>query len=185
MNNSAIKIWRTFLCILVLSAYAGCSSVFPNSMSQPTSSQEILNSFENPQPQQLPVKNVEVTKADGGVVTFKVQVADTMPTRTKGLMFRQEMPEDEGMIFLFDDEHTLSFWMLNTLIPLDIIYIGKDWKVVSIQKNVPPCKSEVSKLRSDPCDTYPSKGNAQYVLEINGGLSDKLGIQEGATVQLQ
>ena len=68
--------------------------------------------------------------------------------------------------------------MKNTLIPLDIIFIDKDWKIVSIQKNAQPCKA-------DPCELFTSGGAAKYVLEINGGLSEKLGIESGAEVTLE
>ena len=111
------------------------------------------------------------------VATFNVQVADSEEERKIGLMFRTQMPADEGMIFLFDGETTLSFWMKNTLIPLDIIYLDKNWKIVSIQKMAQPCKA-------DPCPLYPSVGPAKYVLEINAGLSDKLKIQSGDQVQM-
>jgi len=69
-----------------------------------------------------------------------------------------------------------ALWMKNTLMPLDIIFIDKDWKVVSIQKGAQPCKA-------DPCPLYPSGGPAKYVLEINAGLSDKLNIAPGSIVQ--
>lgn len=140
-------------------------------------SQQTVQNFDIQQPQQLPVKNMMIDTPDGRVA-FKVQVANNDNTRATGLMFRKEMAGDEGMVFLFEKEQPLTFWMKNTLIPLDMVYLDKDWKVISIQKEAQPCKA-------DPCVLYPSRGNAQYVLEINGGLSDKLGIQEGVKVQLQ
>ena len=79
------------------------------------------------------------------------------------------MNENEGMLFVFHDEKPRSFWMKNTYIPLDIIYLNKDKQIVSIAKNAEPL-SETSR---------PSEGEAMYVLEINGGLSDKLGLMKG------
>lgn len=178
MNSAAVKILRTLLCILTLCAYAGCSSISTNSMSQTSTSQEVIKKLDNGKPQNLPMKNLEVTGADGVTFNLRVQVADTMATRVTGLMFRKEMPDDEGMVFLFENTQPLNFWMKNTLIPLDIIYLSEDWEVVSIQKNAQPCKA-------DPCVLYPSSQNSKYVLEINGGLSDKLGIRKGTAVRLQ
>ncbi|MFC1750222.1 signal peptidase I [Pseudomonadota bacterium] len=105
-------------------------------------------------------------------IRFDVEVASTPEERKVGLMFREEMPEERGMLFIFESEMPLSFWMKNTLIPLDMIFIDKDYRVVNIQKDARPCEK-------DPCKTYSSEGNAKYVLEINSGLSNELGIEEG------
>ncbi len=125
--------------------------------------------------QELPMKPLGVLTPTGEQ-GFNVQVADTENERRTGLMMRKSMRPGEGMVFLFDAEQPLSFWMKNTLMPLDIIFIDKDWKVVSIQKGAQPCKA-------DPCPLYPSGGPAKYVLEINAGLSDKLNIAPGSIVQ--
>lgn len=175
------------LCILALFAYAGC--VFNPSPSETlsyiSSSQQVGQNVatqsetqfrDADQAQQLPMKNLSIDAPDG-TVAFRVQVADTEPTRRTGLMFRADMPANEGMIFLFEKQQPLTFWMKNTLIPLDMIFFDEDWKIVSIQKNAQPCKA-------DPCLLYPSEGPAKFVLEINAGLSDKLGIKEGAAAQL-
>ena len=79
------------------------------------------------------------------------------------------MKENQGMLFVFHEEKPRSFWMHNTYIPLDIIYLNKEKDIVSIAKNAEPL-SETSR---------PSEGDAMYVLEINGGLSDKLGLAKG------
>ena len=121
--------------------------------------------------------NLLASQSDVAIANFNVQVADTFATREIGLMFRTDMPANEGMIFLFEKAKSLNFWMKNTLIPLDIIFIDKDWKIFSIQKNVQPCKK-------DPCPDYPSNGIGKYVLEINAGLSDRLGIESGTQVAL-
>ncbi|MFO0781168.1 MAG: signal peptidase I [Candidatus Gracilibacteria bacterium] len=141
------------------------------------SSQEAYDHLQRSEPQDLPQKLLFVEKPDGQKISLRVQVARDSMERTVGLMHRFSMPQDEGMIFLFEDEKPLVFWMKNTFIPLDIIYASADWRVVSIQKNAQPCNVE-------PCPLYPSTQKAQYVLEINGGLSDKLEIQEGTKLQL-
>lgn len=107
-----------------------------------------------------------------GKVTYVVEIADTYETRKNGLMFRTSLAEKHGMLFVFDQSQVLTFWMKNTLIPLDMIFMDRSYKVVHIEKNLPPCKTE-------QCPLYYSGTDAQYVLEANGGEADKLGIKEG------
>jgi uncharacterized membrane protein (UPF0127 family) len=108
---------------------------------------------------------------------FSVEIADDDASRAQGLMFRDELPADHGMLFIFPDERPRSFWMKNTRIPLDIIYIDRDFEIVSISADTPPCRSRYTR-----CPSYPSAGPAQYVLEINGGLAEQLGLQAGDRV---
>lgn len=108
---------------------------------------------------------------------FSVEIADTQEKLALGLMFRDEMAEDHGMIFLFPNEAPRSFWMKNCRISLDILYFNKDLKMVSASLNTPPCRVE-------RCPTYPSKFPAQYVLELNGGTATKLGIGVGDQLSL-
>jgi len=103
---------------------------------------------------------------------FQIEIADSDATRERGLMFRDDMPADHGMLFLFDRPAVQTFWMKNTHIPLDILYFDQNYKMVSAQQRVPPC-------RSDPCPVYPSDGPAQYVLELNAGIASKLGVKPG------
>jgi len=103
---------------------------------------------------------------------FGIEIAETEASRERGLMFRDSMPADHGMLFLFDDQAVRTFWMKNTYIPLDILYFDQNYKLVSVQQRVPPCRSE-------PCAVYPSEGPAQYVLELNAGIADKLGVRPG------
>lgn len=114
----------------------------------------------------------------GGVeiASFDVEIASTAAQHRKGLMYRKNLPKNQGMLFIFEKERPLSFWMKNTLIPLDIIFISKDKKVVSIAFNALPCQK-------DPCPSYYSYKPAQYVVEINGGLAEKFGIKKGAEVK--
>ena len=91
-----------------------------------------------------------------------VEIADEPNERNQGLMFRENLEWDRGMFFVFDDERILSFWMKNTLIPLDMLFIDADFRIVDIKENVPPCKD-------DPCPSYSSEHPAKYVLEVNSG----------------
>jgi uncharacterized protein len=103
---------------------------------------------------------------------FYVEIADTDELRARGLMFRDEMADNRGMLFIFRQEAPRSFWMRNTRIPLDIIYLDRDLRVVSIVHNARPC-------RSQRCPSYPSDGPAMYVLEVNAGQARALGLQRG------
>ncbi|WP_395374071.1 DUF192 domain-containing protein [Marinicella sp. W31] len=115
-----------------------------------------------------------------GDQVFKVELAQTDSQRAQGLMYRESMPQNTGMLFIFDDQQPRSFWMKNTLIPLDIIYFDRNKKLVSIQHNVPPCKNTISR-----CPGYPSTGPAAYVLEINGGLAEKFGFKRGDVLDIR
>ena len=108
---------------------------------------------------------------------FDVEIADTEPARERGLMFRESMPADHGMLFLFDDNAVRTFWMKNCRMPLDILYFDEKYKLVSVQQRVPACRSE-------PCPVYPSEGAAKYVLELNAGVADKLGVKPGDAIKL-
>lgn len=109
--------------------------------------------------------------------TFSVEIADTSEKQALGLMFRDSMPADEGMIFIFPNEAPRSFWMKNTRIPLDIMYFDKNLKLVSISADTPPC-------RVSRCPSYPSVAPAQYVLELNAGMAARLGVGVGDTLTL-
>lgn len=101
----------------------------------------------------------------------KVEIADTEAKRAKGLMFRNHLPQDSGMLFIFQTEATHSFWMANTRIPLDIIWLDRKLKIVDVSKNTPPC-TETGTLTS-LCKAYTPKEKAMYVLEVNGGYTNR------------
>lgn len=103
---------------------------------------------------------------------FSVEIADTREKQALGLMFRDSMPLDHGMLFIFPREAARSFWMKNTRIPLDIMYFDKDLELVSISANTPPC-------RVNRCPSYPSAAPAMYVLELNAGIASGLGVSAG------
>ena len=103
---------------------------------------------------------------------FSVDIADTREKQALGLMFRDSMPADQGMLFIFPGEAQRSFWMKNTRISLDIMYFDKDLKLVSISADTPPCRVRY-------CPSYPSTGPAKYVLELNAGVASELGVGVG------
>ena len=109
---------------------------------------------------------------EAGGQRFFVEIAADDATRAQGLMFRDHMDEDRGMFFLFRREEPRSFWMMNTRIPLDIIYLDRELRIVSIAENARPC-------RRAPCPAYPSRGPAQFVLEVNAGQAAALGLAPG------
>jgi len=104
---------------------------------------------------------------------FSVEIADDDAERSRGLMFRDEMAPDHGMIFIHDAEEPQAYWMKNTHIPLDIFYFDSKRKLVSVSKRVPPC------TLGDQCPPFASAGPALYVLELNAGLADELGVKPG------
>lgn len=102
---------------------------------------------------------------------FEIKIVDTDESRAKGLMFVKNLPNKKGMLFKYEKEGIYTFWMKNTLIPLDMIWIDKNKKVVDIQTAI-PCKEKNDKN----CTRYTPKQKSQYILEINAGLSKKYNI---------
>ncbi|TWI06170.1 hypothetical protein IP90_00434 [Luteimonas cucumeris] len=109
---------------------------------------------------------------------FSVEVADDDAERARGLMFREQMAADRGMLFIHDRQEPLAYWMKNTKIPLDILYFDNDRKLVARQVDVPPCSL------GNNCPNYPSEVPARYVLELNAGQAARLQLQEGAELKL-
>lgn len=101
-----------------------------------------------------------------------VEIAADDASRAHGLMDRTSMPEDHGMLFVFPNSAVQTFWMKDTLIPLDMLFLDTHRRIVTVLQNVSPCKA-------DPCPIYPSTQPARYVLELNGGVAAKLGVREG------
>lgn len=107
-----------------------------------------------------------------GVHKFSVEMAVTEAERAQGLMHRKELPEGQGMLFDFQQEQELGFWMRNTYIPLDMIFIRADGRILRIAENTTPLSEAV----------VPSRGRARAVLEVIGGTARKLGIAPGDEV---
>lgn len=107
---------------------------------------------------------------------FEVEVADEHDERNRGLMFRESLAEGSGMLFVHDAERPLAYWMKNTKIPLDIFYFDASRNLVSVSRGVPPCSL------GDRCPPYPSSGPAMYVLELNAGQANALGVRVGDAI---
>ncbi|MFC6656249.1 DUF192 domain-containing protein [Roseibium salinum] len=103
---------------------------------------------------------------------FVAEIAATSEQRARGLMFREEMAADHGMLFIFEGESNRSFWMKNTPLPLDIIYIDAAGRIVSIAADTTPFSEAV----------IPSGAPARFVLELNAGTAEKIGIERGDQV---
>ncbi len=110
-----------------------------------------------------------------------VQLADTDHRRADGLMFQEELPYDEGMLFIFDNSEKRTFWMSNMLFSLDIIWIDSQRNVVHIDNSVPPCDTTETKA----CPRYDSGGKeVKYVLEVTAGFVDKFNITEDSQFEM-
>lgn len=107
---------------------------------------------------------------------INAEIADDSQEMEKGLMFREKLNENEGMLFIFDDENYYAFWMKNTLMPLDIVFIGKNLTIVDIKRAVP--------CREDPCMTYSPASPAKYVLEMNENFTLKKNVKIGDNLVL-
>ncbi len=122
-------------------------------------------------------ENLMTTELKAGGQVFNVEIADDGQKRRMGLMFREELPKDRGMLFVFERSGSWRFWMKNTLIPLDIIFIHKG-EIKNIQSDVPPCQA-------DPCPSYGPNNTVliDQVLELNAGQAKVLGLKEGSRLE--
>ena len=123
-----------------------------------------------------PAPAAEVTLeivSKSGVHAFAVELATNDAERSRGLMFRRELPEGRGMLFDFEREQPVSFWMHNTYIPLDMIFIRGDGRILRIAENAEPLSDRL----------IPSGGPVRAVLEVIGGTTRKLGIESGDRVE--
>ncbi len=127
-----------------------------------------------PPPQQS--SGPTIVLPDGFVV--HVEVAADDPTREQGLMYRDRLPDDRGMIFFFPQASVYPFWMKNTLIPLDMIWIDQQKKVVYVARDVPPCKA-------DPCPSYSPDASASYVLELAAGGAARHRVATGSVLRFK
>ncbi|MBT8458843.1 MAG: DUF192 domain-containing protein [Litoreibacter sp.] len=118
-------------------------------------------------------QDIVSVRGDWGQAEFRVEVADDATERSRGLMFRESLPRMSGMLFIYERPQSMSFWMRNTLIPLDMIFVDPEGRVRAIHEN------------AVPLDETPIRGGPGLlgVLEINGGLSRKLGIGVGSELR--
>ncbi len=120
--------------------------------------------------------NLETTQVKVGGVAVTAEIADSNTERAVGLMNRSSLGENNGMIFVWESESYRSFWMKNTLIPLDIIFIDANGVIVDVT-TMQPCTTLF-------CDSYRSRAPAQYVLEVNAGFAEKHGVKVGDKVEI-
>lgn len=108
---------------------------------------------------------------------FSVRLVETPGAQNQGLMFEEKLGPDEGMLFIFETEGEYSFWMKNTLIPLDIIWINENMEVVFMERNTQPCRKN--------CQVFSPEVQSKYVLELNAGIAEKTGINIGNKAKLK
>lgn len=119
---------------------------------------------------------LQIYKPSGDLVQeLDIEIADDDFERETGLMHRENMEDDQGMLFIFENAAPRFFYMKNTLIPLDIIYFGSDSTIVSFQKNAKP----------QDLTSLPSGEPAQFVLEVNAGLADEWNLEEGDKIDFE
>jgi len=155
------------LAVAGLLACAGVISVGPH-----TSAAQAQTAGPDGVPQVLPTEALRIETARGPV-KFHIMVAKTEEQRQIGLMFRREMAPDQGMIFDFFTPQPVAFWMHNTVLPLDIIFIDKTGRIINIAANAKPFDDTA----------LPSDSPARAVLEINGGMAARLGIHPGDLIR--
>lgn len=160
-------VFQIFCLLTFLSFNVACFATHSNdtqkkpSVVSPSTQPDNLNAI-------LPIKSLKI--AD---LKLKVEIACTDTQKQQGLMHRSSLPKDQGMLFVFDREQLLSFWMKNTLIPLSIAYINSKGKIIDIQDMKP--------LDQTP---HPSKTIAQYALEVNQGWFQEHEIKVNSLIQL-
>ena len=134
----------------------------------------LLVAVATPSPQHLPTITVKAPRA-----TLTLQVAKTEDQRELGLMSVTKLPAHTGMVFVFDQDAPVEFWMKNTFIPLDMVFVGADGQVRAVAAKVPATKADT------PDDKIPRRGaTAKYVLELPAGESQKDGIADGVRLDL-
>jgi uncharacterized membrane protein (UPF0127 family) len=114
-----------------------------------------------------------VIGSSGGPRHFVVEVATTDEQRQRGLMFRQDLASEAGMLFLYPSDREITMWMENTILPLDMIFFGSDGRIIRIAERAVPFSTEV----------IASEGPARGVVEVNGGTAARLGIRVGDKVE--
>jgi uncharacterized membrane protein (UPF0127 family) len=115
-----------------------------------------------------------------GGVTIHAEVADTAKKRAQGLMYREHLAKDRGMLFTFDQAQPWTFWMKNTKIPLDIIWLNEKKQIIHIARNVPICTRT-----DDGCPQYQPNDSAMYVLELGSGEAQRLKLERGSKLQFR
>ena len=134
-------------------------------------------------PSEIKLESVEFPRGTIMVddIPLVVQIADTEPRRVRGLMFQDQLPFDQGMIFVFNQPGLYPLWMLNMQFSLDMIWFDQDGKVIHIEKDVPPCKTP---LEIAACQSIIPDGQAAYILEVTSGFVDHNNITKDSILEI-
>ncbi len=171
----------TMLLLLALVALTGCAyttTVFHGIHPTPSSSDPIaptnvsIQSTIPATPQQHDRLEVFI----GGVKIY-ADLADTPRKQADGLMWRPHLNESEGMLFIFSGEENVSVWMKNMLIPIDVVFISSDMKIITVHMSVPPCQHT-------PCASYGSSKPAKYALEVSAGFCERHRVKPGDSISI-
>ncbi len=167
MTRTKFFLFTSFFCISLYS-FQGCDKKEDRSEWKVKDPREEVN--KHPEPPFKKEGDLTFFKKDGKEVKkIDIEVADNGSERQQGLMWRKTMPEDQGMLFIFPEMDEQAFWMKNTIMPLDIIYVNDEKEIVRIYKNTTPYSEK----------SLPSNGKSIYVVETIAGFCDKFGITEG------
>ena len=116
--------------------------------------------------------SLQIATPDARLHSFNVWVADSYERRARGLMFVKQLADNEGMLFIYEQSQPISMWMKNTFIPLDMLFVAADGKIIRVAANTKP----------HSLDTIDSQGDAIAVIELKGGTAERLRIAKGARV---
>jgi len=114
-------------------------------------------------------------------IVLEVQIADTGPRQVRGLMFQDQLPYDQGMIFVYNEPGVYSLWMINMQFPLDMIWFDENGSIVHIEKNIPPCKKPIEIMA---CQSIVPSEDALYILEITAGFIDEFNITKDSKLSI-
>jgi len=172
-----VKFWKIVVVIVVLLTSCGCPRADPDTQSQrtPQSSGTTAAGKEETTSGPSGLRTLVIDASGGEKVEVRVEVADDIFERARGLMYRRGLGVNRGMLFAYPEEQRLSFWMKNTLIPLSIAFIDSERRIVDIQDMKP--------LDDEP-PSYVSADPAQYALEVNRGFFEERGVKVGDRVEL-
>ncbi len=179
--SSYRQTWRHMTSILLACILLGCSSsvpaepptIRPPSATTPSANPSATVRTATNSGQTLPL-SARINVADQ---VIQLEVARTAAQQEIGLMYRTELANDRGMVFPFDPPRRVAFWMKNTLIPLDMVFLLKG-KVQAVSSNVQPCKA-------DPCPIYGPNALVDQVIELRAGRAQELGLKQGDRLVLQ
>ena len=166
------SVWAISVTVILILALIAVLSYQPSS--KPESTVQPTNTSKQPDAYSF-VKQGELrfqTPKQDYIAAIDIELAETEPRRELGLMYRDKMAENQGMLFIFDDEAIRSFWMKNTVLPLDMIFVNAHDEIVTIHRNTTPYSEQ----------SYESTKPAKYVVEVNAGYTDRHKIAVGDRV---